>query len=112
MILKVLFIFLITLILVGCKQENKSTVITHMVPKYQVDLNNASKAELEDMLVGVGPAIASKIVASRNSKPFESIYDLRERNIIGKDLFTNIKGDIKIGTTTNKYSRSIADVKQ
>ena len=111
MILKTLFIFLITLILVGCKQENKATVTTYLAPKYQVDINNASKAEIADMLNGVGPVTASKIVASRESKPFDSIYDLRERNIIGKDLFSNTKGDIKVETTINRYSGRVANSK-
>ncbi|MEG0151657.1 MAG: helix-hairpin-helix domain-containing protein [Cellulosilyticaceae bacterium] len=111
--LKVFCVVLVTMLtLSGCGiQENKATVTTFITPKYQVDINMASKIELEDSLHGVGSVTASKIIASREVKPFDSIYDLRERNIIGKDLFSNIKGDIKVGTTINKYSGRITDAK-
>ena len=111
--LKVFCVVLVAITLLnGCGvQENKATVTTFITPRYQVDINTASKAELEEELDGVGPATAKKIIASRDSKPFENIYDLRERNIVGKELFSNIKGDIKVGTTINKYSGRIANSK-
>lgn len=111
--LKVFCVVLVAITLLnGCGvQENKATVTTFVTPRYQVDINTASKAELEEELDGVGPVIASKIVASRESKPFESIYDLRERNIIGKDLFKKIKGDIKIESAINKHSGRVSNFK-
>lgn len=103
--LKVFFVVIMAIIFNSCGvQENKATVITYMAPTYQVNINTASKAELEDMLDGVGPVVASRIIKSRTIKPFESIYDLRDRNIIGKDLFKRIKGDIKVESATNKHS--------
>lgn len=104
--LKVFCVVLVAItILNGCGlQENKATVTTYITPRYQVDINTATKAELEDVLNGVGPKTASKIIASRKAKPFESIYDLRERNIIGKDLFKKIKGDIQVESAINKHS--------
>lgn len=109
-------VFCVTLVAItilnGCGlQENKATVTTYITPKYQVNINTASKAELEDVLDGVGPVIASRIIKSRTIKPFESIYDLRERNIIGKDLFKRIKGDIKVESAINKHSGRVSDSK-
>lgn len=111
--LKVFCVVLVAIILLnGCGvQENKAIVTTYITPRYQVDINTASKAELEEELDGVGPVIASRIITSRETKPFDSIYDLRERNIIGKDLFKKIKGDIKIESAINKHSGSISDFK-
>ena len=47
-----------------------------------ININTASSAELES-LPGVGPAIAARIVAERNRKPFTSIQDIDRVNGIG-----------------------------
>lgn len=97
----------------GCAtQENKATIVTYATPRYQVNINTATADELDELIDGIGPITAAKIVASRGEKQFKSIYDLRERNIIGKALFKKIKGDLTIGTTNIGSSGCIANSKQ
>lgn len=100
-------------VLNGCLvQENRATVTTIPSNKYLVNINTASVAEMDELLDGVGPVTSNKIKESRKIKPFSSIYDLRERNIIGKDLFKRIKGDITVGTTINERSGHISNTEQ
>lgn len=97
----------------GCLvQENRATVTTIPSNKYFVNINTASVAEMDELLDGIGPIRANKINESRKTKPFSRIYDLRERNIVGKDLFKRIKGDITVGTTINERSGHISNTEQ
>lgn len=57
-----------------------------------VNLNTASAAELDQLLPGVGPVIAGKIVAYRTQQGgFRSVDDLRKVDGMGKALFEKLK---------------------
>jgi competence protein ComEA len=53
----------------------------------KVSLNTASSSELE-VLPGVGPVTAGKIIAGR---PYQTIDELKKRKIVGAALFEKIK---------------------
>lgn len=57
-----------------------------------IGINSASNAEL-DVLPGVGPATAAKIIAGR---PYSSIEDLVTKKAVGQSVFDNIKGLISL----------------
>lgn len=52
-----------------------------------ISINRASPLELE-LLPGVGPAIAKKIIDHR---PYESLDDLMTKKVMGEKLFEKIK---------------------
>ena len=60
-----------------------------------VNINTATAAELE-LLPGIGPATAAKIIEYRSSNPFNSIEDLMQVRGIGKAKFAKLKGSITI----------------
>lgn len=62
-----------------------------------IDINNASAAQL-DMLPGVGPAIASRIIADRDEHgPFQSIDDLQRVSGIGPKTVEKLRHLVTIG---------------
>lgn len=65
--------------------EKKATVL--------ISINSASEEEL-DLLPGVGPAIAQRIVAYRNEKPFQSIEEIKEVKGIGDAMYAKIQNMI------------------
>ncbi len=61
-----------------------------------LDLNAASKAELE-MLPGVGPALADRIIAERDANgPFKSIDDLDRVKGIGPKTLERLRGMLRV----------------
>lgn len=58
-----------------------------------INLNTASQAELES-LPGIGPALASRIIAHRQGSPFNSIDDLLEVNGIGPVRLAEIRSRV------------------
>jgi competence protein ComEA len=60
-----------------------------------LDLNRATEAELE-ALPGIGPATAQKIVASRETSPFATVQDLRDRKLVGQKVFDGLSALVTV----------------
>lgn len=58
-----------------------------------VNLNTASQAELES-LPGVGPALAKRIIAARQQKPFASLADLDQVKGVGPKLLEQLQDQV------------------
>lgn len=58
----------------------------------KLNINTASQAELE-VLPGVGPVTAGKIISGR---PYQTIEELKNRKIVGNALFEKIKDLISV----------------
>lgn len=56
----------------------------------RVNLNTATQAELES-LPGVGPALAQRIIAARQQKPFTSLQDLDRVSGVGPRLLSQLE---------------------
>ncbi|MDR1479367.1 MAG: helix-hairpin-helix domain-containing protein [Planctomycetaceae bacterium] len=69
--------------------------------KFQVDLNNADKAEFQT-LPGVGVKLSQSIVVHRDSiKQFNNINELKDVPLIGEKKLAALKPFIKIAPTQN-----------
>jgi competence protein ComEA len=60
-----------------------------------IDINTATQAELET-LPGIGPATAQKIIAHRQSAPFQTIEDLDNVSGIGPAKMNALRGMITV----------------
>ena len=60
-----------------------------------IDINTATQAELES-LPGIGPATALKIIAHRQSAPFQTIEDLEKVSGIGPAKMKAVRGMITV----------------
>lgn len=61
-----------------------------------IDLNHASATEL-DSLPGIGPATSAKIIASRETEPFQSVDDLLTRKLVRQSVMEQIRGLVRVG---------------
>jgi competence protein ComEA len=55
-----------------------------------IDINRASSAELES-LPGIGPSTASRIIRSREGKPFARVEELQTRGLVSARVFADVK---------------------
>lgn len=65
------------------------------VPRHRVDLASAASDEIA-MLPGIGPGLASRIVAARARRPFGSIEDLARIEGVGDATLERIRGDAEL----------------
>ncbi|MEG0468455.1 MAG: helix-hairpin-helix domain-containing protein [Longicatena sp.] len=70
-------------------------VVKEKASKKLVSINSASLEEL-DTLSGIGPAVASRIIAYRTLHPFLTLEQLKEVKGIGDKLYDKLKDDIAL----------------
>ncbi len=58
----------------------------------KININTAGAIELQK-IKNIGPDRSQNII---NGRPYQNIADLLEKNIIGKDLYENIKNEIMV----------------
>ena len=78
--------------------ENSGDDITLEESNYgkKININTASQTDLE-LLTGIGPSIATKIVAYRNQNgKFKNIEDIKNVPGIGEEKFKNIQNEITV----------------
>lgn len=69
----------------------------------QVNINTASQAELE-LLPGIGPSIAGKMIAYRGEQKFEQLNHVMRIKGIGKKTYAKIKPFMKLEGESNLRS--------
>lgn len=78
------------------KSNKKSYALIIEEEMRQISINNANEEQLE-MLPGIGPALARRIVEFREKNgEFKKIEDIKKVKGIGEKLFERIKSYIKL----------------
>lgn len=77
----------------------------------QVNINTATEGEL-DLLPGVGPSIAKKVIAYRKSKKFADITHLMRIRGIGRKTFAKLKPFLSVEGQTTLHVAGAANKKQ
>ncbi len=71
----------------------------------QVNINTASAAELE-LLPGIGPSIAARIVSYRGEHPFQQLNHIMRVKGVGKKTYAKIKPFLTLeGNTTLRSTK-------
>ncbi|WP_436836016.1 phospholipase D-like domain-containing protein [Laspinema palackyanum] len=72
------------------QQCGESTPVAALSPEARINVNRATQQELE-ALPGIGPALASRIIATRQEQPFTSVEDLQRVSGIGPTLSERLR---------------------
>jgi competence protein ComEA len=80
---------------VGAAGSSASATPEKSSPGGLVNINTATQAELES-LPGIGPATAQKIIAHRQSEPFQTIDDLDKVSGIGPSKMNDVRAMITV----------------
>jgi competence protein ComEA len=78
-------------------------------PSSPINVNQATEAQLQ-MLPGVGPSLARRIIEAREKAPFETVEDLRRVPGIGAKTLERLRPYIEIGKSpliANRDSRTL-----
>jgi len=73
---------------------DNATTKTEVGGQSKVDLNTATRAEIESV-----PGLkqyADQIVSKR---PYKSVNDLKDKNIVPKDVFSSVKDQVQVSGT-------------
>lgn len=77
--------------------QTQTIVIGEKEPSKLIDINNCTKEEFMS-IPGVGESKANEFIAARSEVGrFESIYDIKEYDIVGEKVFNDIKDKLTIG---------------
>lgn len=76
-------------------ENNSVVVVPKKTEKILISINSASLEEL-DMLPGIGPGIAQRIIEYREKSPFQKLEDLMEVKGIGEKMFLKIKDKLSL----------------
>jgi competence protein ComEA len=86
------------------KKVESSATVKSGKGNQKLDLNSATKAELE-ALPGVGSATADAIIAAR---PFKTVQDLKNVPGIGEAKYGQLRSEVTVAKTSKKESASTA----
>ncbi len=87
----------------GCRQSTpaqaQATTASEPASGIPVDINSASQEALES-LPGIGPVLAQRIIAYRESNgPFAAVEDLQQVEGVGADTFEKLRDLVTAGGT-------------